>query len=725
MRNEVSVSKSSFTDKKIISGSVLLVQSLDGNELQYDTMDAVLDLGSTVPTLFKPKGADGLLTTENELYGVRPLIQILVADPTLYKYGEEVIYKHDGVLVGKYYMTSIKKVGKTKYRISCVSPIGLLVNSQHYGGIYSGIKFSDLVAEIIGGVVPFSVAPELENQPVYGWLSISTRRENLHQALFAMGAAAQKDENGDLVFKPLSDETHTEIPESRIYTSGSVSYPEAVTKVSISEHTFLANDTDETVVLFDGLVAAERITTPSGVVAEGTVVLFNEPVHDLVVENGTIIESSVNYAVLAPSSQCKLTGQKYSHMIRQVTRPETAEGGDTETENKITVTDATLVSIANSENVADRLMSYYSSAKTISTDIVVGSERAGSAVQLADPFGDATTGIITSMGITMSNTLKAHTEVVADYRPGGAGNFYKNFDVISSDSSWTVPEGVSRIRVAIIGGGTGGSSGTNGEAGARGESSPSGTYAYFSGENGAGGKGGSKGAGGNGGRILVETIAVEEGQTFDIAIGQGGSGGVCTGAESNPGTQGGNTTFGSYSSENGTVSSYGYTDLFEGGLYGARGKDGTNGSDGDGGGTSSGPATTGASITIAGVTYSSGQQGEGDHGVSCYGYGGLGGGAAAGSNGGDGEAGDTMVTQSYGVYYYLAFGGTGGKGATAVSPDNAENFGCGGNGGHGGGGGGGGGSGYAADSVSGASGGAGGSGSNGSSGASGCVLIYY
>ncbi len=717
--NSIRVLNDSFQEDSIVTGNVLMVQSLDGNELQYDTMDAVLDLGSMIPTLFKPKDADGLLTIENELYGVRPLIQILVADPTLYKYGEEVIYKHDGVLVGKYYMTSIKRVGKTKYRISCVSPIGLLVNSQHYGGIYSGIKFSDLVAEIIGGVVPFSVAPELENQPVYGWLPISTRRENLHQALFAMGAAAQKDENGDLVFKPLSDETHTEIPESRIYTSGSISYPDAVTKVSISEHAFVANENDEVVTLFEGLVASERITTPSGAVVQGTIVLFNDPIHDLVIDSGEIIESSANYAVLAPASECKLTGQKYSHTVRQVTRPETAEGGYTETENKITVAAATLVSIANSENVADRLMSYYSSAKTISNDIVVDGERAGSAVQVVDPFGDVTKGIIKLLDITMSNTLKAHAEIVSDYSPAGAGNFYKNLVVLSEDGSWTVPEGVTKIRVVLIGGGSGGYSGSQGEAGSAGSSTAK--------KNGDGGKGGSKGQGGLGGRILVLSFGVEVGQTFSAKIGQGGPGGVCVGTECAPGTDGTDTTFGDYSSSNGIRSVTGYADLFGSTVYGLPGEEGIfDGSNGDGGGGAYGPAVTGDSITINGITYVSGAYGNYAVGTYAAAYGGNGGGAAAGSNGGPGGDGRMYTSIIDGTE--IAYGGVGGAGATATIPGNdAFIYGSGGQGGNGGGGGGGGGSGESISGgrVSGGSGGAGGLGSKGGDGASGCVLIYY
>lgn len=734
MRNEISLTDHSFKDNQIVSGTVIMVQSLDGNELQYDTLNAELELGVSIPTIFRPKGSDGMLTSEFELIGVRPLIKVLVTDPTLYKYGEEVIYKHRGVLVGKYYMTTIIKVGKTRYEITCVSPVGILSNSKHYGGLYNGVRFSNLLGDIIGGIVPFTVSPELENQPVYGWLPIATRRENLHQALFAMGAAAQKDANGDLYICPLSDDVHLDIPESKVFSGGSVKYPEKVTQVAVSEHTFSVAGT-EIATLFEGIVESESIVTPSGVSAVGTVILFSEPMHDLVIEGGSIVESGVNYAVLAPSADCKLTGTKYAHTIREITRPESVKIGDTD--NKITVGDATLVSVANSENVADRLMSYYSSARTISTDIVVDSEKAGSAVQITDPFGERSNGIITSMDIKMSNTLKARAEIVTNFSPGGAGNFYTDSVLISEDGYWTVPNGVTKIRVAIIGGGSGGYSGAQGGKGEDGQEALSG-FGLGSGWGkwGAGGKGGAKGRGGLGGRILVVSLDVEEGQTFPVAIGRGGSGGVCSGTENAAGTDGSDTIFGDYSSAQGVRSATGYVDLFGSSMYGLPGEDGiANGSNGDSGGDGNEPEIVGDSITIGGVTYVSGARGT--YAMASYtntsGYtervvmagGGNGGGAAAGANGGDGINGQAIADKNSSV----AIAGHGGKGAdSSVNGVDASNYGSGGQGGNGGGGGGGGGSGFAYEAgtyVVAGIGGSGGMGSNGGSGASGCVLIYF
>lgn len=703
MRNEITVIGDSYVDSQIVSGNVFMVQSLDGDELQYDKLDATLDLGAFVPTLFLPKDADGLLTLEGKIYGVRPRISILVADPSSYKTGAVVLYKHNGALVGRYYMSSIKRVGKNQYRIECVSPVGVLAKSKHYGGIYNGILFPELISEIVGGVVPFTVSPDLADQVVYGWLPVASRRDNLHQALFAMGAAAQKDEDGNLYIGPLFDDKYTELPDGRVYTGGSISYPNSASRVSVVEHAYILTASDEITTLYEGDVSAESITTPNGFSVSGVIVLFNAPMHDLIIENGTILESGTNYAVLGPAGGCKLTGKSYTHTTREIVRPETGNNGDAE--RVYTISDVTLISVINSENVANRMASYYGSAKTISTDIVVDAERAGSVVQIKDPFGEQAKGIITSMDINMSNTLKANTEIVVDYSPGNVGNFYTEFAAITESGSWTVPDGVKKIRVVLIGGGNGGNCGEAGKAGQNGSSTI----------NGGPGEGGAAGTGGLPGKVYIATISVESGQIISIEVGAGGTGAEYGGT---PG-EGTATKFGSYSSDNGYSPDAGYAALISGEVYAIPGKVGVPG----GSGRSRSSVDEVPSVTYNGQTWYAGANGSGYSGDGCVTGGGGGGGPAVGSDGEDGGDGHVIVNSDGTT---LAEGGQGGDGATPIAAENGATPGSGGNGGHGGGGGGG---------AGGANGGTagnwpynngdGGNGGTGGNGAPGIVLIYY
>lgn len=706
--NKFTILNDSYDDTIIRSGAMSLVESLTGDELKYDTFEITID--TEAKTAF-------FLTSEYEIFQTANKEDVIVyanvKNPNIesYVYGTPVFYYHNDVLLGKFYVENVSRTGKYTYLISCISGIGLLKNSQHYGGIYNGTTFAELADEIIGGIIPYTLDPLIANQPIYGWLPIGSRRENLHQLLFAMSASIRKDQNGDVYVTILDADTATEIDKSRIYQGGQVEYPQVATKITLAEHAYIERNDDETITLFDGAITAETITTPLGKVVSGGVIVFDEPSHTLVAQNTTILESGVNYAVLAPSSECVLTGQKFTHTVRQITRPET-DRNISLAENKIVVDNATLISVVNSENVVNRLQGFYSSAKKVNIDFILENELAGNLVTFTDPFDEEEQGFISSMNVNLSKILKANTEIIANYLPTSGGNYYNNVQVITDDTTWIVPKGVERVRVVLIGGGQGGWSGGKGENGSGDGWQP------VSGL--PGGAGGAPGNGGKGGKIYITTIEVTEGENFLISIGVGGEGGICTLSGAGEGKEGTASTFGTYTSDNGTVSSIGYTEILSGESYAIKGDVGLYSGAPGGSGSSNKTAHAGGSLTIDGITYKGGAGGSyrkttNSAGTqTIYNYPGGGGGAAAGADG-------NSATYAAGA-----------DGANATIAGGITTLpGKGGIGGNGGGGGGGGGIRDAEGESSGATwthqgnGGLGGLGSQGGIGASGCVIIYF
>ena len=105
--------------------------------------------------------------------------------------------------------------------------------------------------------------------------------------------------------------------------------------------------------------------------------------------------------------------------------------------------------------------------------------------------------------------------------------------VITADGEWTAPAGVRQLRVILVGGGQNGIDGTDGNW----ESA------------------GVNGADGVGGLVWAGTIDINEQQTFSVQVGH-------SGAEPTA------TTFGAYSSANGSAYPLGYTDIASGNSYG-------------------------------------------------------------------------------------------------------------------------------------------------------------
>ena len=131
-------------------------------------------------------------------------------------------------------------------------------------------------------------------------------------------------------------------------------------------------------------------------------------------------------------------------------------------------------------------------------------------------------------------------------------------DVITESGTYVARSGFSEIFIVVIGGGTGGQAGEDGSFDSK----------------------GAKGAPGTGGNVFASKIQINDAQSFEVVIGEGGKGGA---EDLDMGQRGSDTVFGAYSSANGRVYTPSYTDIQSGNVYGRTGvKRPTNGS-GDGG----------------------------------------------------------------------------------------------------------------------------------------------
>ena len=676
-----------FENASIKECSVVLSSAMVGDELAIDQFMPVLYSAAYVQVAFVPQNSTGFITSDGKKLMVYPGDVFLDKLP----YGTPMWYYSNGVLMGKFYLQKVERTAKWYFDILAVSAVGMIDKQQHLGGVYTGQTFAEVAADIIGGSYDFSCSEDVASLPIFGWLPIATKRQNLHQLLFAAGVMLDKDSNGDVYFRYLNTDTQKNIPESRIYLGGSIDYMAPASTVEITEHAYVKIATDATVTLFDN-------TDGSGEAKETFVAFTTAPVYDLAVSDGlTLVSFGVNWAIVTGTGT--LTGKAYTHVTKILTKKTAGSSA----EKIVSVTDATLVSIANSENVAQRVLSYYSSAKTIAADIVVVDERPGDRLNFTDPYGDPASAFLGSMDINASSFLKASCELIANYVPTGQGNNYSQVVVLTGSGEFRWANNTETAIAVLISGGEGGWSGGHGT---NAENQQALTYEPVP------GVGGVPGAKGRGGKIFAVKLSNPAGSvSYDCGVG--GVGGIATEENiSNPGTLGGVTTFGAYSSENGVEADLGYVNLFTGEVYGLPGLDGVKGGDGSGESGDADPVIFAGGTWYPGKTGKSAENKDGDHG-----RGGYGGGAAVGFNGGNG--GDARTTSSTG------HGGIGGNGVTPYKGASAMQYGCGGSGGHGGGGGGPGGYGSGNETryFNGVPG-TGAIGSDGGAGAAGCIVIY-
>ena len=510
-------------------------------------------------------------------------------------YGTPVWFYEGNLLKYKHYIKDVERAEKSKYIINTISALGILSKQYHKGGVYTGQTFSSVISEIIGSSVPYSFSEEVGETKLYGYLPYDTKMKNLHQIMFAENISISKDSNGDILFVFIRDtDTETEIPQNRIFVKGNIKYPTIATTVELTEHSYQYVDTLERITLVDNTDSSP---------ATGQIFFFdNAPIYvpSLQASEGlSIVEAGVNYAALR--GQGILTGIPYYDKTTSVSRSNSSDG---EPYTK-KISNITMVSAINSENVIERLVSYYSSQKKITADIKLSGEKCGGIYTFVDKFDENVRAFLTKMKINVSSFIKATGEFITGYIPSTFGNNYTNYIEVTEPCDLVVPEGCKLLKLIVIGGGDGGSSGLKPEP----AEIPDGQI-----ESATPQKGGEAGVPGESGKIREVTIVNPAPGNYSCRIGMHGVGGaICFSYESrNEGTAG---TDSSVTTPSGTVysssdssayrSKYGIPNIFTGKLFGRKGKDGVKG--GDGGSGASGNSDNGEDVVYKGKLYKGGK----------------------------------------------------------------------------------------------------------------------
>ena len=647
-------------------------------------------------------------------------------------------YVHSTDLPAYFYIQDITRTGPDEYAISAMSAIGRLIHGeQHYGGIYTGQTVGQVIPEICGPV-PCVVKTNLQDVQIYGWLPIASRRDNLAQILFAVGAWIRDDLDGVLHIERLWDGYTANITQAQIYQGPSMSYGAKVTQVVVTEHQYVQG--------------GEEVTLFEGQSQQGDIITFSEPAYNLRASGFSILESNANYAKITAGNGT-LIGSAYIHNTRQVS----ADVSQAAEPNVVTVSDATLVSLVNSSDVAQRLAQYYACLATFDGDILPGQQLDGNVVGIYDPFDrQMVQACLKSLDIKISGTLKATVSALVGFKPPQVDDSQTLDEriVLTGSGTYQIPAGTTLIRYVLISGAQGGHCGQKGgDVG----TSPSVSWSdptwgdqYRGCGLADGGVGGVGGAPGAGARILEGTLDISDIASIPYSCGLGGLGAAYD-PDDPDGSAGSDTELGAATTAGAQAPEAGYTDPITGEKYGGIGDQGIPGGKGAG---KAAEVTTVDDETVQlfdpaesvtdedGNTWSGGlteteadapdrvamEMRENDGARIWYSRG-LGAGAAAGANGsGPGPEASVSVRSSS----IVATAASGLDGATpALTPKKPAQYGKGGRGGYGGGGASSGGlaigstdsSDYTV-SITAGTGGIGGNGGPGGPGGDGCIILY-
>lgn len=323
--------------------------------------------------------------------------------PFTFQRKQQLAVYHGNTLLGLRFITKSEQMAANSYKITAQDLLGVLSDSgDHKGGVYDGVLSEVLLADILGTDISYVLADDLMGIPIYGWLPMDSRINNLTRVLFAIGGCASTARARYLkIFKP--DTSETVVPVSlagRSMLGPTLTTDKLLTAVQLTEHSYTAG--------------TETIEAYKGTLDGSTTVTFSEPMCAVSIEGGTVEEWDANYAIISGTGGTViLTGTKYNHSTRLLTKENPlVESGTLPNVKKCT--DAYLVCPYNSAEVLERYFNYHLRNSYVTTKIIVAEDQVADVVQLENDFHGPKVGNLVTFDLTLSKKLAADVKVLLE-----------------------------------------------------------------------------------------------------------------------------------------------------------------------------------------------------------------------------------------------------------------------------------------------------------------------
>ena len=126
--------------------------NLIGQELTIDTFEPVVmdNIDNLVNVrIFRSSDGKEIIVGAGEIYATKINDGVSLSGLIDLEYGTPVWYYYEETLIGKFYYQKTGRPGSNKYKLHCVSVVGLLDKMMHDGGLYPTATFGDILENIM------------------------------------------------------------------------------------------------------------------------------------------------------------------------------------------------------------------------------------------------------------------------------------------------------------------------------------------------------------------------------------------------------------------------------------------------------------------------------------------------------------------------------------------------------------------------------------------------
>lgn len=302
----------------------------------------------------------------------------------------------DGGLLGNFYLKNGARKNKSDYYLDSHDAVGVLDGNEFFGGIYTGQKMADVVAEIFSGEdFDCHVDAAYQDTSLNGYIPPGTKRAALVQIAFAVGAIVDTSNIDCVSIYPQETVSTGVFNGDNTFDGLTLEHSDIVTGVRLAVHSYQPMDEVEE-LYHDTLTGTAEI-------------VFAEPHHSLSITGGEIKKSGSNYAVVVGTGTAIiLSGKKYKHSTSQMSK----ENKDIVfNKNTKEVQDATLINAGNAQQALDRIYNYYQHSEKVVGDALLEDKVIGQIVTVDTGYDGTRTGIIESIDYGFGNKIKAKVTI--------------------------------------------------------------------------------------------------------------------------------------------------------------------------------------------------------------------------------------------------------------------------------------------------------------------------
>lgn len=322
------------------------------------------------------------------------------------------------VACGQYYIDTWSSSANI-VSFSMLDVIGLMDKTKFYEGrIYENEKAGIIIGEIMtsAGISAYTVAEDVQNIEISGYLGVCSHREALQSVLFICGAICDCMAGVIAIYKP-GREVVGAINIARKFST-EVKMAEYVSGVSVTFSRYA--EKTEAEEIYAGVLPAGNST-----------IEFSAPYKPSSIEvtAGTIVKAATNYVVIHidEESECTVSGIGYEVMQNTFTlkRKNLAAG---ETENIKSCSGCTLISYNSVKGIAERLLNYYELNQQVTIKYLIDAEKNGDWVNCVMPNnGEIVCGIYQQSidltgGFIATATCRGYSTITTVYEY--SGEFY-------------------------------------------------------------------------------------------------------------------------------------------------------------------------------------------------------------------------------------------------------------------------------------------------------------